>query len=428
MTYSAPKKNLFAFIILFSLLLHLLFFAISAERNTSEQYRQVAESLVTELAGEVTVALANNDHVSASLIATEYAKEPQVGFVGVYDAKNNLIVPKGAEGAGGYRTKNETIATGDKVLGSVVIETKAVSYAILLSEHWLFLLSTVVLHALIFVAYGYVARPSKELKLQIATDVRARLLTQDLLPVNPEIYETPSTSQNQNPASSTAQNQHHADSQSLSNAEATKANATDVQDDDENPQLSESYVVQVRFDDPNQILQAVGYDSKQAYFALCNQLLEKSVTKLLELPLLAGVSVGEISDFDEDGASVTLYADNEHAKPAIAAMMLAKLILMVNQVVYDKHRELGRFALLMHTTASDAAQSTAVLNVSKRRRLELVMLFDAAAKAQVASQATLIALQSPNSIAERECQLMMSVGQHMAGRLNIVRNAVLLDD
>lgn len=428
MTYSAPKKNLFAFIILLSLLLHLLFFAISAERNTREQYRQVAESLVTELANEVTVALLNNDHVSASLIATEYAKEPQVGFVGVYDAKNNLIVPKGSEGAGGYRTKNETVATGDKVLGSVVIETKAVSYAILLSEHWLFLLSTLVLHALIFMAYGYVARPSKELKLQIATDVRARLLTQNLLPIEPEVYETPvvQTANSAQEVPSAQADVKSADNH-IDNGDADANDKVDAEVAQDN-WTNDAYVVQVRFDDPHQLLQAVSYDGKQAYFALCDQLLAKSVEKLLTLPLLAGVSLHDISQFDEEGASVQLIADNEHAKPAIAAAMLAKLILMVNQVVYDKHRELGRFALPMHTTASNAEQMAAVQNVAKRRRLDLVLLFDAVAKAQLSSQATLNALRSPNSIAERECQTMTAMSQHMAGRLNIVRNAVLLDD
>lgn len=413
MTYSAPKKNLFFLIVLLSALLHLLFFSISYERQASEQYRQVAESLVAELGTSMTVALANNDTVSASLIADGYMKEPQIGFVGVYDAKNNLIVPKGEEGAGGYRTRNQTVASGDKVLGSVVIETKPISYAIVLSEHWLFLLATAVLHLALFVLYGYLARPTEALKNQIATDVRARLLTQGLLPY--QLQDKPSTNDEQAPTPSSMQ-----DNEGV--FESSDETFEDESDD------VDGYVVQICFNDPNRLLDAVGYDGKQAYFALCNQLLEKTVDKLLASAFVAGVSVAKIGEFDEQGATVTLTAQNEHAKVATASLMLAQLVLMVNQVVYDKHRELGRFALPMTTIASSAEQASSAFSIAKRRRLPMLTLFNAQAKNQLAPYATLENLQNPNSISERECQTIDAMSHGMVERLNTLRDAVLLED
>lgn len=409
MTYLAPRQGLFAIVVLLSLILHLVFFVVSSEHEASEQHATIAEHIVETLSDELAMAAASEDRVGMNVVAEYYAKQPQVAFIGIYDTKDNLIVPIGSEEAGGYRTKPKAITAGNKALGSVVAQMQPVSRATILASQWLFLVATLVLHAGLWVAYLFLGRPTKELQDQIATDVRAKLLTQGLLPPEPVMMHDEPMAQNFD------ENQPDGD-EAIGDEVAESAEFGDGH-----------FVVQLRFDDPNHLLDAKAYDDKQAYFALCNQLLDKSVVKLLELPLLAGVSVVQIMPFDDLGAKVVLKADNEHAKAATAAMMLSKLVLMVNQIVYDKHRELGRFALLMQMTVSDGVQSAAVYSVSKRRRLPLVLLLDAHAKDEVSVFATLQALERPSSVTERECQVIGNLTQGTTNRLNTTCNRVLLE-
>lgn len=385
------------------------------------QYRQIADRLAVELSDELVAVAASNDRVSMSVILNERIKEPQVAFIGVYDAKDNLIAPVGVEKADGYRTSPQAIISGEKALGSVVVEMRDISRAAIIAGQWLFLVAMLVLHVLIWVAYSYLARPSKALVQQITEDVRNKLLAQGLISHQEPVKSEPSSNQDEL-LPMTQKPVEHDEQQS------------DVQAD--NPEFlvndsataHQSCTVHIRFDDPYQLLDSVGYDSKHSYLALCNQMLEKSIDKLLSAPLLAGVSVRTIKPFDDSGASVELVAEDEQAKLATAAMLLAQLIQMVNRVVLDKHRELGRFALPMHTTASDTAQANAVYSVSKRRRLPMVMLFGAEAKAEIHPYVSVENLESPNSLSERECITIASMTHSTAMRLRAARDAVLLED
>lgn len=424
MTYSAPNRTLFLIILLVSLFLHTVFFVISSDRQITEQHRVVAERLVAELGAELAMPSAANDRVSMSHIAGQYAQESQVAFVAIYNPDGNIVVSIG-ESENGYRTKNETIVVGDKVLGSVVLETKAVSTATILSEQWLFLLAMLVIHGLLWIVYGHLARPTKELKAKIASQTRARLLSQGLL--TGEVV--PSTHVEQPLPNS----EDKAQSEPPKMADEPKETTVDqnpVQDakPSAQPPVTDSYMVQVRFDDPNQLIQAVNYDHKQMYFALCDQMVAKAANKLLENPLLAGVSIRAIKSFDETGASIELVRDNDHAKVATATVMLAKLILMVNQIVYDRHRELGQFALKFATTASDTAQANTIYSISKRRNQPLLVLFEPSATQEVSVFGTLTKINNPNSSAERNCQTITSMSQSTVSRLRVARDAVFLED
>lgn len=411
MPYSAPKQTTFFVILLISLLLHIIFFVISSNRLQTENHRMIADRLVAEMSADLVMPSAANDRVSMSYIASQYAKEPEVAYVGVYNAADNIVVSVG-EGESGYRTKNETIISGDKVLGSAVIETKAVRTASILSGQWLFLLAMLVLHGLIWVAYSYFARPSKELKAQIASQTRAKLISQGVISGTLPVAEVAESVQVQT------------------------AVADDIQDDDDKeqempvaaPKVADSYVTQVRFDDPNGLLLALSFDHKQMYFALCDQMLAKAAQKLLDAPLLAGVSIHSIKSFDENGASVTLVAEHEHAKVATASLMLAKLALMVNQIVYERHRKQGQFALNISTMASDSAQANTVHSISARRGLPLVLLFDSAAKQEIATVGVLDTLDKPLSASERDCQVVSSLNQSAVTRLRVARDAVFLEE
>ena len=75
-----------------------------------------------------------------------------------------------------------------------------------------------------------------------------------------------------------------------------------------------------------------------------------------------------ISPFDDRGCRIVLSGKDKYSKSALASILLAHLILMLNQIIYDKHRELKRFALPMRTYVSDMTRQDEVAGVGIKHR------------------------------------------------------------
>ena len=186
-----------------------------------------------------------------------------------------------------------------------------------------------------------------------------------------------------------------------------------------------SYMVQVLFEDPHQLLSTVSHDNKAAYFALCDQLLDKSLQELLDLPLLAGVNAEVVKHYDDKGAKIVIDGE-DYAKKATAAVFLSKLMLMLNQAVYDKHREIRRPAWQIRTTVSGMEYADVVLGLTNKRKETPLILIDEQAQEEVKVYAELVRLDSPKSIHERESRSLASVSKATAERLRKAMEKVLL--
>lgn len=414
MMFLAPRQKLFAVIILISLCLHTLFFVLSAKRNMQEHYRAVAEQSVIELSQELKVPMAMGDRISMSVIADRYLKEKQMAFVGIYDAKETLLVPVGEDSDDGIMLK-ESIVSGSSALGSVVLKTPSISHAYIISRHWLFLVAMTGLHTILWLLYGYFARPTSEFKEEITKEIRKNLLAKGVV------------------IQSDSAPQHATDPDNAYTAHTAQADSGNVHDEaayqaDKNVKVDlDGHLVQIIFDDPHQLLSTVSLDVKMAYFALCDQLLDRAVLHLLELPLLTGVKAEVVKRYDDKGAKVLLSAAAP-AKVATATVMLSKLMLMLNQVVYDKHREIQRFALPIRTTASHADEADAVLQLTKKRRETPLILINEKARDEVKPYAQLTPFSYPATVQERESRVLSSVTQATAERLFTVRDKVLLSE
>ncbi|WP_131667897.1 hypothetical protein [Psychrobacter pygoscelis] len=223
------------------------------------------------------------------------------------------------------------------------------------------------------------------------------------------------------------------------NKQAT-ANSTDVsaQDNQAHSTVSASVLsanrhidtvdVQIVYDDNYRLLDKLAPETADPYFTLCSQLLNQAVTELLKQPLLHGVSLLNQPKFDHSGAVVVLKADNDHSKVALAGVMLGKLYLMLNQIIYDKHRELSRFALPIRIGVSDDKQARPLSNLltTVGRRGEMLILFPKSGLKQIGNHVQLRSLPRPTTVYERESAFFDGTNEAMMQRLIDVRNAVLL--
>lgn len=430
MTYFAPRQGLFAVVILLSLSLHLLFFVLGQNHRLTEQYQQIAENNANIIAQEVAIAMQAKDRVSLSVITNRYAQDDNVDFIGIYDTKDTLLVPIGKQ-TDHHIIAHAPITMDNQVLGSVGVQTKAVNRSLIISDNWLYLISVLVLHFIIYLVYGYIARPSANMLKKITEDVRLRLLASGIVSEEQQMHHIAPASLVAAPPLDKEHNDKttdddHATAQKTDNSSPPVVNDT-LPPAEDLPFIS-LVAVQIRFEDPDDLLSAVSHHTKSTYFNLCNQILVKAVQELLKLPVLSGVSLHSLNDYDDNGTTVLLKADNRHAKATTAGVMLARLIVMLNQIVYDKHRELKRFCLTTRGMVSDFEHQKEIVAVSKNHRERVLILIPEAGIIEAKSYVNFERLSKPRTALERQSYYLKLVSESTLQRLFQVRDAVLLSE
>ena len=430
MTYFAPRQGLFAVVILLSLSLHLLFFVLGQNHRLTEQYQQIAENNANIIAQEVAIAMQAKDRVSLSVIANRYAQDDNVDFIGIYDTKDTLLVPIGKQ-TDHHIIAHVPITVDNQVLGSVGVQTKAVNRSLIISDNWLYLISVLVLHFIIYLVYGYIARPSANMLKKITEDVRLRLLASGIVSEKQQMHHIAPASLVAAPPLDKEHNDKTTDDDHTT-AQKTDNSSPPVINDTLPPAEDLPFIslvaVQIRFEDPDDLLSAVSHHTKSAYFNLCNQILVKAVQELLKLPVLSGVSLHSLNDYDDNGTTVLLKADNRHAKATTAGVMLARLIVMLNQIVYDKHRDLKRFCLTTRGMVSDFEHQKEIVAVSKNHRERVLVLIPEAGIIEAKSYVNFERLSKPRTALERQSYYLKLVSESTLQRLFQVRDAVLLSE
>ena len=493
MTYLAPRQGLFAIILLVSFCLQTLLLVISTDQQLSNSRAQKGEQMVAQLIDEARLSLENKDRVSLSVIANRYTSEQDVTRILIKDNNGNVLVPVGNAPMQQGDTISQIATKGDAVIGSVALTLKDISKGEIIAMQWPFVIGSMLLHLLLWLIYGYIARPTKEQINALSRDIQDlhreqyRQIDQrefargyernlergdekeDVSTESASAANAAATSHNPNADKSdlprkldihSAVNQYvrgqqgqnlELDATRDTNAHAMSNDGADnLQDqvtvgnannhDSHKPNGSngmarlsanrpfDSVSVQIVFHDEFNMLERLAPSQRLPYLALCTQLLNQAVTELLKQPLLLGVSAINEPHFDESGAYVMLKADNSHAKVALAGVMLAKLYLMLNKIIHDKHIELSRFALPAKAGVSDNAQVEAMSHLleSVGKKEQMLILLPNAGIKQINHHVQLQSVMRPTTVYERECAIFDGGNDAMIQRLADVRNAVLM--
>ena len=476
MMYLAPRQGLFAIIILVIFCLQTLLLIISTDQQLSNSRALKGEQMVAQLIDEARLSLENKDRVSLSVIANRYTSEQDVARLVIKDNNDTILVPVGNAPMQQGDTIEQIATKGDAVIGSVALTLKDISKGEIITMQWPFVIGSLFLHLLLWVAYGYIARPTK---------AQINALSHKIDDIHRQKY-TSSTSHTRQPLDDS--NDHEPESKKIeatdksripSHSAATKAQSTgaaidtavihnelnaylksqqndgDIEESVANSDKDQVIVetlapknlaiekasnnklsatrsydhisVQIKFHDEYKMMERLAPEMRMPYLALCTQLLDQALSELLQLPLLLGVSATNKPSFDENGALVILKADNSHAKVALAGVMLGKLYLMLNKIIHDKHIELARFALPAKAGVSDSAQSDAMMQLLKSvgKKEQMLILLPSAALRQIANHVQVHNLNRPTTVYERECAVFEGANDAMIQRLADVRNAVL---
>ena len=479
MTYLAPRQGLFAIILLVSFCLQTLLLVISTDQQLSKSRALKGEQMVAQLIDEARLSLENKDRVSLSVIANRYTSEQDVTRILIKDNNDDILVPVGNAPMQQGDTIRQIATNGDSVIGSVSLTLKDISKGEIIAMQWPFVIGTMLLHLLLWLVYGYLARPTKEQINALSRDIqdlhreqymqidqrsydreferRATDMDKETsehsvesatdgqpanahkLDVHSEVNQYLRTQQNQAATDTTGSDSQPIDSTTEERAEHDAANGAAQDEISRAPKSGsasrlsatrsfDTVRVQIVFHDEFNMLERLAPAQRLPYLALCTQLLNQAVTELLKQPLLLGVSAMNEPRFDDTGASVLLKADNSHAKVALAGVMLGKLYLMLNKIIHDKHIELSRFALPAKAGVSDDAQAQAMTQLlhSVGKKEQMLILLPNAGLKQISHHVQVQSIMRPTTVYERECAVFDGGNDSMIQRLADVRNAVLM--
>ncbi|TXD96355.1 hypothetical protein ES754_09380 [Psychrobacter frigidicola] len=482
MTYLAPRQGLFAIIVLVSFLLQTLLLVISTDQQLTKSREQKGEQMIAQLIDEARLSLENEDRVSLSVIANRYTSEQDIARLVIEGDKDETLVQVGNAPMQQGVTISQIATNGDAVIGRVALTLKDISKGEIIALQWPFVIGSLLLHLLLWGAYGYIARPTKEQINALSRDIdnlhreqagqlphgrqsnASHAVDNDNVskgrisnnPANKSSKASNKKADNTVPAQegitayfkSQKNNDYDVDLQASSNnatgstvsdnsAEVNRAHEhVDTNTKFFTPSSSklsasrpfDSVSVQIMFHDEYKMLERLTPEMRIPYLALCTQLLNQALIELLKQPLLLGVSVSNSPRFDDNGACAVLKADNDHAKVALAGVMLGKLYLMLNKIIHTKHIELSRFALPAKAGISDQAQAPAMKQLMKSvgRKEQMLILLPNAGLKQIGSHVQVHSLKRPTTVYERECAVFDGGNTGMMERLAEVRNAVLM--
>ena len=121
-----------------------------------------------------------------------------------------------------------------------------------------------------------------------------------------------------------------------------------------------------------------------------------------------------------------------HAKNqlALAGVMLAKAMLMANQVVCKDSRRLKRFALDMKAGVSDTLAHEQMRQLLAHHNIDsdVLVLLPSLGLTQLKGQIELAEYPNPMTVAERDCAVLAGVNDERMADLVDIRRAVLLPE
>lgn len=416
MTYLAPRQGQFAMVLLLSFCLQVGVFVTSSYRTLKTQETNLSETLITAISEEISTPLLVGDRVSLSVIANRYHNDPFVGYVGIYDRDGELVLPVGRDDA--QEGKQAAVTANGQVLGEVVIKPTPISRASIVSEHWVFLLTMLGGHGILWLLYGHIARPTQQLYDDIRRRTRQQLLAAGV--VGDASHQTNTKKAEPSPLT------HYFNQLGGNNATTPPSN-----DDKDTPTpASGALVVQLAYKDKDGLLSALADAHAQRYFALCDELLQKTLKQLLLTPSLSGVTQDTQVSFSASGTFVSLVKKDavvDDAKLVLASAMFAKLMVLVGETVYQKHRELKYFALPIKAVVCEPQSQTHARQLLEHRRDECLVMLPKAKATHLTQSLNITPLEDPKSVYERQSYVLGELSSTLAGQLTRLRGQILTE-
>lgn len=467
MTYLAPRQGLFAIIVFISFCLHSLLLVMNTDQTLHDSRQQKGERMLTYLVNESTIALTNKDRVSLGVIANRYSNDDDVMHLEVLDAKGQVLAQVGDAPLHKGKTITRQITQEKAVIGDINMVMKQTSKGEIFKMLWPFILGSLILHTLLWLAYGFIARPTKAQLTELSRDIHEHYRTyystgagaaasgfnlvddedddiqedvqDDIVnyinetdnQVSPDDngnYDTNTFIDNKEESSSinTSGTFASIDTDNENTALENKVDETGVEETEIEDRVFEVNV-DIKFADENGMMAMVADDYIAPYLTLCTQLLQQAINEVVNQPNVYGVYLKNNPVFTQNGANVVLKVDSEYSKIGLAGAMLAMLYSTLNQMVFEKNKELGSFALPVKTGISYNKTNIEMQTILENQLTpnEVAVLLPKYLHTQINQNIQLVADNTLSTVQTQNCEFIEAADEQMQTRLNNMRDSVI---
>ena len=347
---NAPRQGLFASLLIVSFAFHTFLLVLATTHQLNENRANQGQLMTSQLVTDSLSELEPANTVSLALLVNRYATNPSIASIRILDAQNQVLATGGQS-----RTREGEVFVRDaivneKKVGTIEITLIKPSIGEILRTQWLAILLSLLVHALLWLAYRAIARPSRsEYLARINNESRLKhelqLLTQAL---EQEKHQT---------ALALAQAQ-----QQPKPVMSPKANKAIEQSQDQ-----DNIALNIQFYDPKQLLDTVTQSVSVPYFSLCQIFLNKSIELCVQHYKLNRSDIQTVQPFHEDGATLSIAANTPNAAACMA--MIGTVFQLLSEVLYKRYREEKRFVLQTRSGLSTAVEAMQLSAVQAAERL-----------------------------------------------------------
>ena len=341
---NAPRQGLFASLLIISFAVHVTLMIHATNQQLSNTRAIQGELMTRQLADDSLAMLAPVDTVSLALMANRYSSRPDVSALKIMAADNRVLATSGSAPTRSGEIFNKKIMLDQQPIGKVELTLIKPSIGELIRMQWPPILLSLLVHALLWLLYRVVARPTRREYLQSLA--REQQLQEQMvaLKLHAEMAQKNAMM-----------------AQALANPNSVPK--PDLKAREEIGATSQQhFTLLIDFVDPKQLLGTLSPGLAQPYFNLCQTLLEQAITQTQQYFAPHRIDYKIEQHFSSTGAVISApnhYSNGSDANSGNVSSVLfltqvAKLFNLLTEVVYKRHRELKRFALQTRATIAES--------------------------------------------------------------------------
>lgn len=332
---NAPRQGLFASLLIVSFILQTFILVLATTHQLNENRTNQGQLITSQLVTDSLSELEPANTVSLALLANRYATNPDIASIRILDAKKQILATGGMS-----KTRQGEIFVRDALLnekkvGTIEITLIKPSIGEILRTQWLAILSSFIIHFLLWLAYRAIARPSR-------TEYLARINNEARLKHELQTLTQALEQEKHNTAMAIAQY----------NAQPIHKSQKDTKVE---YQEDSTLALNIQFYDPKQLLETVTPSVSSPYFNLCQIFLNKSIELCVQHYKLNCSDIKMLHAFNAEGTTISIAADKPDAAPCLT--MVNTVFQLLSEVLYKRYREEKRFVLQTRSAISSEVPS-----------------------------------------------------------------------
>ncbi|ENU93328.1 hypothetical protein F971_01376 [Acinetobacter vivianii] len=413
---NAPRQGLFASLLIVSFALHTFLLVIATTHQLNENRASQGQLMTSQLVADTLSELEPANTVSLALVANRYATNPSVASIRILDANKQVLATSGMSKTRQGEVFVRDALQNEKKVGTVEITLIQPSIGEILRTQWLAILVSLFIHALIWLAYRAIARPTR-------SEYLARINQENHLKHEIQRLTQALALEKQNTVTLVAQAQQQAKAQSKVRVEKRPTEAVQLDD--------QALALNIQFYDPKQLLNSVNQSVSVPYFKLCQLFLDKSIDLCAKHYEIDAAKIHVTQEFDSEGATLTTNTEQPQALECL--MMVGAVFQLLSDVLYKRYREDKRFALQTRGAVAGAVDAMQLDAVEAAKRLtqhlhakEAALHLNHDQLKTIQNNYELVAMPNPSNIMTRHAFMINGMNEACATVAQTLRTEILM--